>query len=158
MPRTMRGRKRHEPKPDVRFGNVMLSKFINIIMFGGKKSVAERIVYDALKLIGQKLKDKPPVEVFETAITNVKPLVEVKSRRVGGATYQVPVEVTPRRQISLGMRWIRDAARKRKGKPMHQCLASELIDAFNREGAAMTIRENTHRMAEANKAFAHFAW
>ncbi len=154
----MRGRKRHEPKPDVRFGNVMLSKFINIIMFGGKKSVAERIVYDALKLIGQKLKDKPPVEVFETAITNVKPLVEVKSRRVGGATYQVPVEVSPRRQISLGMRWIRDAARKRKGKPMHQCLASELMDAFNREGAAMTIRENTHRMAEANKAFAHFAW
>jgi len=158
MPRTMRGRKRHEPKPDVRFGNVMLSKFINILMFGGKKSVAERIVYDALKLIGQKLKDQAPVEVFETAINNVKPLVEVKSRRVGGATYQVPVEVSARRQVSLGMRWIRDAARKRKGKPMHQCLASELIDAFNREGAAMTIRENTHRMAEANKAFAHFAW
>ncbi len=158
MPRSMRGRKRNEPKPDVRFGNVMLSKFINILMFGGKKSVAERIVYDALKLIGQKLKDSAPVEVFETAINNVKPLVEVKSRRVGGATYQVPVEVSARRQISLGMRWIRDAARKRKGKPMHQCLAAELIDAFNREGAAMTIRENTHRMAEANKAFAHFAW
>ncbi len=158
MPRTMRGRKRHEPKPDVRFGNVLLSKFINVLMFAGKKSVAERIVYDALKLIGQKLKDSAPVEVFETAINNVKPLVEVKSRRVGGATYQVPVEVSARRQISLGMRWIRDAARKRKGKPMHQCLAAELIDAFNREGAAMTIRENTHRMAEANKAFAHFAW
>ncbi len=158
MPRSMRGRKRNEPKPDARFGNVMLSKFINILMVGGKKSVAERIVYDALKVIGQKLKDSAPVEVFETAINNVKPLVEVKSRRVGGATYQVPVEVSARRQISLGMRWIRDAARKRKGKPMHQCLAAELIDAFNREGAAMTIRENTHRMAEANKAFAHFAW
>ena len=158
MPRTMRGRKRNEPKPDVRFGNVMLSKFINILMFGGKKSVAERIVYDALKLIGQKLKDQAPVEIFETAVNNVKPLVEVKSRRVGGATYQVPVEVSARRQISLGMRWIRDAARKRKGKPMHQSLAAELMDAFNREGAAMTIRENTHRMAEANKAFAHFAW
>ncbi len=154
----MRGRKRNEPKPDVRFGNVMLSKFINILMFGGKKSVAERIVYDALKLIGQKLKDQAPVEIFETAVNNVKPLVEVKSRRVGGATYQVPVEVSARRQISLGMRWIRDAARKRKGKPMHQSLAAELMDAFNREGAAMTIRENTHRMAEANKAFAHFAW
>ncbi len=158
MPRTMKGRARHEPKPDVRFGSLLLAKFINVIMLKGKKSVAEKIVYDALKLIDRKLKDSKPLEIFEAAITNVKPLVEVKSRRVGGATYQIPVEVTPRRQVSLAMRWIRQAARGRKGKPMRDCLAAELIDAYNREGSAMTIRENTLRMAEANKAFAHFAW
>ncbi len=158
MPRTMKGRTRHEPKPDAKFGSLMLAKFINVLMRQGKKTVAEKIVHDALTLIGRKIKDSKPLEIFEGAITNVKPLVEVKSRRVGGATYQIPVEVTPRRQISLAMRWIRDAARGRKGKPMRDCLAAELMDAFNREGAAMTIRENTHRMAEANKAFAHFAW
>jgi small subunit ribosomal protein S7 len=158
MPRNWDKKKRHEPKPDVKYSSVMLSKFINGLMHGGKKSTAERAVYKALGLIGQKLKDVGPLEVFEGAVKNVKPLVEVKSRRVGGATYQVPVEVSPRRQVSLGMRWIRDAARGRKGKPMYQCLAAELIDAYHREGAAMTVRENTHRMAEANKAFAHFAW
>ncbi len=150
--------KKRAPKPDVKYSNVLLSKFINCCMRGGKKSTAERIIYKALALIGQKLKDVSPVEVFETAIKNVKPLVEVKSRRVGGATYQIPVEVNPARQMSLAIRWIRDAARGRKGKPMYQRLAAELTDAYHREGAAMTIRENTHRMAEANKAFAHFAW
>ncbi len=158
MPRSMRGRTVHEPPPDVKFGSKLLAKFINVIMYAGKKSVAEKVMYKALGRIGQKLKDANPLEVFETAIGNVKPLVEVKSRRVGGATYQVPVEVTPKRQVSLGMRWIRDAARGRKGKPMFEKLAAELIDAYHREGAAMTLRENTHRMAEANKAFAQFAW
>lgn len=158
MPRNWFRRTDLEPKPDVRYGSVLVSKFINCIMREGKKSVAEGIVYDALDLIGQKLQDAKPIEVFEAAINNVKPLVEVKSRRVGGATYQVPVEVNPKRQVSLAMRWIRDAARARKGKPMYQRLAAELIDAFHREGAAMTVRENTHRMAEANKAFAHYRW
>jgi small subunit ribosomal protein S7 len=154
----MKNRNVHVAKPDVKYGSVLLSKFINLMMYDGKRSTAERLVYKALSVIQQKLGDVKPLEVFETAINNVKPLVEVKSRRVGGATYQVPVEVSPKRQMSLGVRWIRSAARSKKGRPMHQRLAAELIDAFHREGAAMTVRENTHRMAEANKAFAHFAW
>ena len=158
MPRSMKGRNVHEPVPDVKYGSVLLSKFISLMMYDGKRSTAERIIYDALGVIQQKLGDVKPLEVFETAINNVKPLVEVKSRRVGGATYQVPVEVSPKRQLSLAVRWIRAAARGKKGRPMHQRLAAELIDAYHREGAAMTVRENTHRMAEANKAFAHFAW
>ena len=158
MPRSMRNRTVHTPKPDVKYGSVLLSKFINLMMYDGKRSTAERMVYKALSVIQQKLGDVKPLEVFETAINNVKPLVEVKSKRVGGATYQVPVEVSPKRQLSLAVRWIRAAARGRKGRPMHQRLAAELIDAYHREGAAMTVRENTHRMAEANKAFAHFAW
>ena len=158
MPRRWTRRSDIGPKPDVKYGSITVTKFINGIMYDGKKSTAERIFYDALGLIGQKLKDVKPIEVFETAINNVKPLVEVKSRRVGGATYQVPVEVSPKRQMSLAMRWIREAATGRKGKPMYQRLAGELIDAYHREGSAMTVRENTHRMAEANKAFAHFAW
>ena len=158
MPRRWTRRDDVGAKPDVKFGNLLVSKFINAIMRDGKKSTAESIFYDALGLIGQKLKDVKPIEVFEAALNNVKPLVEVKSRRVGGATYQVPVEVSPKRQISLAIRWIRDAATGRKGRPMYQRLAAELIDAYHREGSAMTVRENTHRMAEANKAFAHFAW
>jgi len=158
MPRSMKNRTVHTPKPDVKYGSVLLSKFINLMMYDGKRSTAERMVYKALSVIQQKLGDVKPLEVFETAINNVKPLVEVKSKRVGGATYQVPVEVSPKRQLSLAVRWIRAAARGRKGRPMHQRLAAELIDAYHREGAAMTVRENTHRMAEANKAFAHFAW
>jgi len=158
MPRKGKYFDRHEPRPDVKYSSALLVKFVNCMMFDGKKSVAERIVYGALDLINQKLGNVNPLQVFETAINNVKPLVEVKSRRVGGATYQVPVEVNARRQISLAIRWIREAARNRKGKPMYQRLAAELIDAYNREGTAMTVRENTHRMAEANKAFAHFAW
>jgi small subunit ribosomal protein S7 len=143
---------------DPRYDNLILSKFINNIMHGGKKSVAEKVVYGALDIIGKRVKDAEPIEVFSTAIENVKPMLEVRSRRVGGATYQVPVEVSRKRQLSLAIRWLLTAIRGRKGKPMSQKLADELIDAYNRQGTAMTQRENTHRMAEANKAFAHFAW
>jgi len=145
-------------KPDVKYKNLLLAKFINSIMRRGKKSTAEGIVYDALDLIGKKVQGTDPLEVFTKAIENVKPEIEVRAKRVGGATYQVPVPVSPKRQLSLSMRWIREAATKRKGKPMSQRLADELVAAFNREGAAMTVRENVHKMAEANKAFAHFAW
>ena len=146
-------------KPDVKYGSLLATKFINNFMLDGKKSVAERIFYKALDIIGEKVQGGPgPLEVFEAAIGNVKPEVEVRAKRVGGATYQVPTPVTTKRQLSLAIRWIRDAVRKRKGKPMHECLAAELIAAYNREGAAITVRENVHKMAEANKAFAHFAW
>ena len=146
--------------PDPRFNSEMLAKFMNMIMISGKKSAAEHILYGAIDTIAdrKKIPAEEAVSVLETALDNVKPAVEVKSRRVGGATYQVPVEVSPKRQISLAIRWIRDAATGRKGRPMYQRLAAELIDAYHREGSAMTVRENTHRMAEANKAFAHFAW
>lgn len=156
--REERKKAKREPGPDNRYGRTLVSKFVNCIMWDGKKSTAERILHRAIDLIGTKLPDQDALQVFETAVNNVKPLVEVKSRRVGGATYQVPVEVTSKRQLSLAIRWIRTAARARKGRPMYQRLAAELIDAYHREGAAMTVRENTHRMAEANKAFAHFAW
>lgn len=145
-------------KPDPRYGNLLAAKLINCIMKKGKKSVAEKIFYQSMDLIEEKLKTDEPVKVFEEAINNVKPIVEVKSRRVGGANYQVPVQVNPKRQQTLALRWILQAARAKKGKPFHITLAQELMDAFNKEGAAMTVRENTHRMAEANKAFAHFAW
>lgn len=145
-------------KPDPKYNKILISKFINCLMWDGKKSVAERIFYNALDEIVRRLKNEDPAKVFETAINNVKPLVEVKSRRVGGANYQVPVQVNPKRQLSLALRWIIQSTRGKKGRPMHLRLANELIDAFNKEGAAMQIRENTHRMAEANKAFAHFAW
>ncbi len=145
-------------KPDPRYNSVIISKFINCMMWDGKKTVSEKIFYDAMEVISQKLKDKEPDKVFEQALNNVKPMVEVKSRRVGGANYQVPVQVSAKRQTSLAIRWLLSAVRGKKGKPMHIRLANELLDAFNREGAAMTMRENTHRMAEANKAFAHFAW
>ena len=145
-------------KPDVRYNNALVSKFINSVMHKGKKSTAEGIVYGALDIIAQRVSGTEPLEVFQKAIDNVKPEIEVRSKRVGGATYQVPVPVSPKRQISLAMRWILDAARKRSGKPMTMRLADELAAAFNREGAAMTVRENVHKMAEANKAFAHFAW
>jgi small subunit ribosomal protein S7 len=145
-------------KPDARYGNKLISKFINCMMWDGKKTVSERIFYDAMDFIADKLKTEEPNKIFEQAIENVKPLVEVKSRRVGGANYQVPIRVSPSRQLSLAIRWILQATRGKKGKPMSIRLATELIDAYNREGAAMTVRENTHRMAEANKAFAHFAW
>ncbi len=145
-------------KPDAKHGSLLASKFINCLMWDGKKSVAEKVFYGALDLIGQRTPEVPPIEVFETAMENVKPLVEVKSRRVGGATYQVPIDVSKKRQQSLAIRWIIQAARAKKGKPMHERLAGELLDAYRKEGAAMSVRENTHRMAEANKAFAHFAW
>ncbi|WP_217126960.1 30S ribosomal protein S7 [Hydrogenophilus thiooxidans] len=152
-------RRREVPKreilPDPKFGNVNVSKFVNVIMVSGKKSVAERIVYGAFEIIANKTK-KDPLELFSAAIENVKPLVEVKSRRVGGANYQVPVEVRPSRQLALSMRWLREAARKRSEKTMAQRLAAELMEAAEGRGGAMKKRDEVHRMAEANKAFAHF--
>ncbi|HNA30938.1 MAG TPA: 30S ribosomal protein S7 [Thiobacillaceae bacterium] len=152
-------RRREVPKrvilPDPKFGNVEVAKFMNVIMNSGKKSVAERIVYGAFEQIGKK-SGKDPVEVFGQAMSNVRPIVEVKSRRVGGANYQVPVEVRPARRAALAMRWIKEAARKRGEKSMGQRLAGELLDAAEGRGGAMKKREEVHRMAEANKAFSHF--
>ena len=152
-------------RPDPKYHNKVLAKFINCIMLDGKKAVAERVVYDALDAIQARLdKDKSEdmpktsIEIFEKAVQNVKPTVEVRSRRVGGANYQVPIQVNARRQQSLCFRWIIQAARGEKGKPMAQKLARELWDASQGEGKAMNTRDQTHRMAEANKAFAHFAW
>jgi small subunit ribosomal protein S7 len=146
-------------KPDPRFNNKTLARFINCIMRDGKKSVAQRIVYEALELIEERTKGAPTaLEIFEKAIDNVKPHVEVRSKRVGGANYQVPMQVNRRRQQSLAFRWLITSARDEKGKPMAKRLARELFDAANGEGKAMSIRDQTHRMADANKAFAHFAW
>ena len=153
-------RRREVPKreilPDPKYGNVELSKFMNVIMEGGKKAVAERIIYGALELIEKKNPDKDPLEAFVVAINNVKPMVEVKSRRVGGANYQVPVEVRPVRRLALSMRWIKEAARKRGETSMAQRLANELLEATEGRGGAMKKRDEVHRMAEANKAFSHF--
>jgi len=154
MPRRRVAAKR-EILPDPKFGNVTLAKFMNHVMVCGKKSLAERIVYGALDLIEERMK-RDPVGVFEEALANVAPMVEVKSRRVGGATYQVPVEVRASRQQALAMRWLVDYARARGEKSMPQRLAGELIDAAQGRGAAVKKREDTHRMAEANKAFSHY--
>jgi small subunit ribosomal protein S7 len=143
--------------PDPKFNSTELSKFINIIMERGKKAVAEKIVYNALDIINNKSK-KDGIEVFNQAMDAIKPLVELKSRRVGGANYQIPVEVSPVRQVALAMRWIRDAARKRSEKSMDIRLANELLDAIDGRGAALKRREETHKMAEANKAYAHFRY
>jgi len=152
-------RRREVPKrdilPDPKFSSTELTKFVNVIMLDGKKAVAERIVYGALDQIGKK-SGKDPIEVFTLAINNVKPMVEVKSRRVGGANYQVPVEVRPVRRLALAMRWLREAAKKRGEKSMPLRLAGELAEAAEGRGGAMKKREEVHRMAEANKAFAHF--
>ncbi len=152
-------RRREVPKriilPDPKFGSQEVAKFMNVVMNSGKKAVAERIVYGAFEQISKK-SGKDPVEVFGQAMTNVRPVVEVKSRRVGGANYQVPVEVRPSRRNALAMRWIKDAARKRGEKSMGQRLAGELLDAAEGRGGAMKKREEIHRMAEANKAFSHF--
>ncbi|MHC4155584.1 MAG: 30S ribosomal protein S7 [Planctomycetota bacterium] len=145
-------------KPDPKFNSRLASKFINSLMWQGRKGTAQKVFYDAMDIVGKKMKDTPPLDVFETAINNVKPMLEVRSKRVGGASYQVPMQVKSRRQQSLAFRWILQSARSKKGKPMCQRLASELMDAYNKQGGAMTTRENVHRMAEANKAFAHFAW
>lgn len=145
-------------KPDVVYGSKLVSKFINSLMKKGKKSLAEKTLYGALELVKKRLPDKGSLDVLETAVNNVKPLVEVRSRRIGGATYQVPIEVQRKRQLSLAFRWIIQAAKAKKGRPMAQRLADELADACKRQGAAYTKRENTHKMAEANKAFAHFTW
>ncbi len=146
--------------PDPKYKNEMLAKFMNMIMVDGKKSVAERIIYGALDRIGERSgqTDEKAVELLETALENVKPAVEVKSRRVGGATYQVPVEVRPARRQTLAMRWMIDAARKRNEKTMAHRLAHELLDAAENRGAAVKKREDTHKMAEANKAFSHYRW
>jgi small subunit ribosomal protein S7 len=145
-------------RPDSRFGSKLASKFINCLMYDGKKSVAMKAFYEALDVIGQKVPDVSPIEVFSQAIENVKPNIEVRSKRVGGATYQVPTPVNHKRQQALSIRWILLAARGRKGRPIAQSLAEEFIAAYKREGTAVTTRENVHRMADANKAFAHFAW
>lgn len=184
-------------KPDPKYNSKLVSKFINCLMWDGKKSVAQQVFYDAMDIISKRMKgsgSQPqekgtgsatppsargdeskagkagakssetgpknvgPLEVFETAVNNVKPLIEVRSRRVGGASYQVPMQVSPKRQQSLAFRWIIQSSRGKKGKPMCQRLAAELLDAYDGHGGAMTTRENIHRMAEANKAFAHFAW
>jgi small subunit ribosomal protein S7 len=145
-------------KPDVVYGSKLVSKFTNNLMRKGKKGLAEKILYNSLQLVKKKLPDKEPIEVLEVAVNNVKPIMEVRSRRIGGATYQVPVEVPRKRQLSLAFRWIIQATKAKKGRPMAQRLADELVDAYKKQGAAYTKRENTHKMAEANKAFAHFTW
>ncbi|MEA3367233.1 MAG: 30S ribosomal protein S7 [Planctomycetota bacterium] len=145
-------------KPDPRLGSALAQKFINCMMLDGKKSVAQRVFYDTMDLIGQKVADAEPLAVFTKAVENVKPHIEVRSKRVGGATYQVPMQVNERRRLSLAIRWILDAVRSGSGRPTAERLADELIAAYKREGAAIQTRENVHRMAEANKAFAHFAW
>ncbi len=144
--------------PDMKYNSLRVEKFINSVMRDGKKSTARKVVYDALDAIQEKTKDANPVELFETAIRNVGPAMEIRSRRVGGANYQVPREVRPERKQALAFRWILIAARGKKGKPMHEKLAEEIILASNNEGSAIKKKEDTLRMAEANKAFAHFAW
>ena len=154
-------RRREVPKrqiqPDPKYKNIMVSKFINGLMADGKKSLARRIFYDAMGIIENRAKENP-VKVFEQAMENVKPIVEVRSRRVGGATYQVPVEVRPERRRALAIRWIVGYAKSRGEKTMSQRLAGELLDAYGKKGGAYKKREDTHRMAEANKAFAHYRW
>lgn len=145
-------------KPDPLFGSVLASKFINCLMHDGKKSAAQIVFYSAMDIIKKKMPDEEPIAVFSAAVENVKPAIEVRSRRVGGANYQVPTPVNPKRRQTLAIRWILLAARSKKGRAMNVRLADELMAAFKREGAAMTTRENVHRMADANKAFAHFAW
>jgi small subunit ribosomal protein S7 len=144
--------------PDPKYGSEVIARFINMVMQSGKKSVAERIVYGAMDTIEERNKSAGPVELIEQALDNVSPMVEVKSRRVGGATYQVPVEVRPKRRQTLAMRWIIDAARGRNEKSMPQRLAGELLEAMEQRGAAVKKREDVHRMAEANKAFSHYRW
>lgn len=143
--------------PDQKYGNKLVAKFINCLMSDGKKSVAQSILYGAMDVIGEKSKETP-VKVFEQAVENVKPMIEVKLRRVGGSTYQVPTEIRPSRRTALGIRWIISFAGKRPEKGMANKLAAELLDAANRRGASIKKREDTHKMAEANKAFAHYRW
>lgn len=155
-------RRREVPRravlPDPKFGSELLAKFVNMVMEDGKKSVAESVVYGALDRVQEKKTADNPVELLDSALENVRPMVEVKSRRVGGATYQVPVEVRPVRQMALAMRWTIDAARSRSEKSMAERLAGELLEAVENRGAAVRKREDVHRMAEANKAFSHFRW
>ena len=154
MPRRDRPEKR-EVEPDLKYGNIHVSMFVNRLMYDGKKSTAERVLYDSFDLIEQRAK-RPAIEVFEQAIQNVTPQIEVKPRRVGGSTYQVPTPVDARRQLSLAMRWLLAAARNRGGRSMAEKLANEFMDAATNQGAAVKRRDDTHRMAEANRAFSHF--
>jgi small subunit ribosomal protein S7 len=149
---------RTQLRPDPKFGSLLASKFINCLMYDGKKSVAQGVFYDAMDVVAGKITDAEPIEVFNRAVENVKPAVEVRSKRVGGAAYQVPMQVNRNRQQSLAIRWILQAVREKKGRATAQKLAEEIVAAYKREGAAVTKRENVHRMADANKAFAHFAW
>lgn len=144
-------------KLDPVYKSKLVSKFINCLLKGGKKSVAQTIFYRAMEIVEGRVEDKEGLEVFEQAIENVKPLIEVRSRRIGGMTYQVPVEVPPKRQLSLAVRWILEATRSKKGRPTHLKLADELLDAYHKQGTAYERRENAHKMAEANRAFAHFS-
>jgi small subunit ribosomal protein S7 len=144
--------------PDFVYNSQRLEKFINCVMWSGKKETARKIIYKAFDFIKEKTGNPNPLEVFDLAVKNAGPLIEVRSRRIGGANYQVPHEVRPERRLALAMRWIRDAARSKKGQPMHIKLAEELISASKNEGSAIKKKEDTHKMAEANKAFAHFAW
>ncbi|MFQ5489247.1 MAG: 30S ribosomal protein S7 [Phycisphaerae bacterium] len=144
--------------PDAKYGSKLISKFINCMMWDGKKSTSARVFYDALDIVAQRVKDVPPAEVFEKAVENVKPNIQVRSKRVGGSNYQVPMQVNRKRQMSLAIRWMLQAVRARSGKATCEFLAQEICDAYRREGTAMQTRDNVHRMAEANKAFAHFAW
>ena len=149
---------RKQLKPDPKFGSLLASKFINCLMWEGKKSVAQNVFYDALDIVKERIPGEESIDVFTQAIENVKPAIEDRSKRVGGASYQVPMQVNRIRQQSLAIRWLLIAIREKKGRPTSQKLADELVAAYNREGTAMTRRENVHRMADANKAFAHFAW
>ena len=149
---------REQLRPDPKFGSLLASKFVNCLMVDGKKSVAQGVFYRALDIVAQKINDAEPIDVFTRAVENVKPAVEVRSKRVGGAAYQVPMQVNRNRQQSLAIRWMLQAVRDKKGRATHEKLAEEIIAAYKREGAAVTKRENVHRMADANKAFAHFAW
>ena len=148
---------RHRTPPDAKYNSIWVQTMINKIMKNGKKGVAERIVYRALDDIGERTKDDPRA-VFEKAMRNVMPVLEVRPRRVGGATYQIPLEVRPARQVSLAMRWLLGAARSRAGRPMSERLAAELVDAYREQGSAIKKRDDTHKMAEANKAFVHYRW
>ena len=148
----------HEFAPDARYGSALVTHLVNIIMNRGKKSTAQRTVYGALDQIKEQTEGKDPIEVFQAALENIKPKVEVKSRRVGGATYQVPVEVVPARQTSLALRWVVDYSRGRKGASMQRALAIEILDAYKNQGNAVKKRDDTHKMAAANKAFAHYRW
>lgn len=145
-------------KPDPVHNSLLVSKFVNCLMIGGKKSTAQKVFYDALDTIKERMPEQEAIDVFNQAVENVKPAIEVRSKRVGGAAYQVPMQVNRARQQSLSIRWILMAIRDKKGRSTHLKLADELIAAYNREGVAMTRRDNVHRMADANKAFAHFAW
>lgn len=156
MPRRGRVKKREVP-PDPKFGDKLVQKLINCVMWDGKKTIATRIVYEAFDIVEKRMKENP-LKIFHKALDNIKPELEVKPRRVGGATYQVPVEVRPERQVSLSIRWLIKYARQRSERTMKEKLAAEIIDAYNNKGGAVKKKEDTHKMAEANKAFAHYRW